>query len=230
MDTQLLPISKSVSNNQSDNLNATISNLINVRCKDELGLILKAFCELEHCPDNLLCFLIDKSNQRILFESDIMTSCHEKQSFQKNVLGAVGRKGLNDNNFKQEFSSLDNYCASYGLSLFYDRSASFYRIPRSTARFNEHIHSLKAITPYIHAAFNNIRYLSCSQPDIELSCRERQVIEWVAKGKTNKEIGMILYVSQFTIKNHIANIYAKLDVVNRAQAIEKAIRLNYLSY
>jgi DNA-binding CsgD family transcriptional regulator len=42
---------------------------------------------------------------------------------------------------------------------------------------------------------------------------------WVAKGKTNGEIGSILNVSSFTVKNHMQRIFKKLDVFNRAQAV-----------
>ncbi len=52
-----------------------------------------------------------------------------------------------------------------------------------------------------------------------LSGRERQIMEWVALGKTNPEIGSILSISEFTVKNHMKNIFGKLDVTNRAQAV-----------
>ncbi|MES2784442.1 MAG: XrtB/PEP-CTERM-associated transcriptional regulator EpsA [Pseudomonadota bacterium] len=52
-----------------------------------------------------------------------------------------------------------------------------------------------------------------------LSGRERQIMEWVAMGKTNPEIGSILSISEFTVKNHLKNIFSKLDVTNRAQAV-----------
>jgi DNA-binding CsgD family transcriptional regulator len=44
-------------------------------------------------------------------------------------------------------------------------------------------------------------------------------MEWVGKGKTNPEIGMILNISPFTVKNHLQRIFKKLDVMNRAQAV-----------
>lgn len=59
-----------------------------------------------------------------------------------------------------------------------------------------------------------------------LSERERQIMGWVAKGKTNPEIGCILRISEFTVKNHMKSIFSKLDVSNRAQAVAK---LNHLA-
>lgn len=58
-----------------------------------------------------------------------------------------------------------------------------------------------------------------------LSERERQIMAWVAMGKTNPEIGCILRISEFTVKNHMKSIFSKLDVSNRAQAVAKLTRL-----
>lgn len=52
-----------------------------------------------------------------------------------------------------------------------------------------------------------------------LSEREAGIMKWVAMGKTNGEIGSILDVSAFTVKNHMQRIFKKLDVMNRAQAV-----------
>jgi DNA-binding CsgD family transcriptional regulator len=46
----------------------------------------------------------------------------------------------------------------------------------------------------------------------------------VALGKTNPEIGCILRISEFTVKNHLKSIFTKLDVSNRAQAVAKLSR------
>ncbi|MDE2416598.1 MAG: transcriptional regulator EpsA [Burkholderiales bacterium] len=58
----------------------------------------------------------------------------------------------------------------------------------------------------------------CSDNEV-LSEREAEIMKWVAMGKTNGEIGSILNVSSFTIKNHMQRIFKKLDVFNRAQAV-----------
>ena len=58
-----------------------------------------------------------------------------------------------------------------------------------------------------------------------LSEREREIMVWVAMGKTNPEIGCILNISEFTVKNHMKSIFSKLDVTNRAQAVAKMTRM-----
>jgi DNA-binding CsgD family transcriptional regulator len=48
-----------------------------------------------------------------------------------------------------------------------------------------------------------------------------EVMLWIGRGKTNGEIGTILNVSAFTVKNHMQRIFKKLVVSNRAQAVAK---------
>jgi LuxR family transcriptional regulator, quorum-sensing system regulator SolR len=56
----------------------------------------------------------------------------------------------------------------------------------------------------------------------DLTFKEKEVLLWVMQGKTCWEVGTILSVSERTIKFHLHNIYTKLNVVNRAQAVTMA--------
>lgn len=58
----------------------------------------------------------------------------------------------------------------------------------------------------------------------KLTRREREVLQWIAAGKTSWEIGSILGVSERAINNVIADAMIKLDAVTRAQAVVNAIR------
>lgn len=60
-----------------------------------------------------------------------------------------------------------------------------------------------------------------------LSSREIDCIRWVAEGKTNWEIAMILGVSEKTVQHHLANARVKLNVVNKAQLAAESIRRGY---
>ena len=55
-----------------------------------------------------------------------------------------------------------------------------------------------------------------------LSPREAQVLDWVAQGKTNKEIGVILELSPRTVQKHLEHIYRKIYVETRTAAAAKA--------
>ncbi len=56
----------------------------------------------------------------------------------------------------------------------------------------------------------------------ELTSREREVLDLIAQGLSNPEIAAQLYLSPKTVRNHISNIFAKLQVADRAQAIVRA--------
>jgi ATP/maltotriose-dependent transcriptional regulator MalT len=55
-----------------------------------------------------------------------------------------------------------------------------------------------------------------------LSDREREVLELVAQGFQNVEVGHRLFISPKTVKTHLQNIYEKLDVSSRTEAVVKA--------
>jgi DNA-binding NarL/FixJ family response regulator len=59
----------------------------------------------------------------------------------------------------------------------------------------------------------------------ELSEREMQVLHYVVKGRSNKEIGAALFLSEATIKAHLKTLFVKLDVQDRTEAAINAVRL-----
>lgn len=59
-------------------------------------------------------------------------------------------------------------------------------------------------------------------PKASLSAREIQVLELVEAGRTNTEIASELFVSETTVKSHLAHIYTKLDSTSRTAAVSEA--------
>ena len=57
-----------------------------------------------------------------------------------------------------------------------------------------------------------------------LSGREREIAERVAEGRTNREIGSELFLSEKTVEGHLTRIFAKLGVDGRAEAAVHAVR------
>jgi two-component system, NarL family, response regulator DegU len=59
-----------------------------------------------------------------------------------------------------------------------------------------------------------------------LTAREIEVLNLIAEGMLNKEIAKELYISEKTVKNHVSNIFKKLDVADRTQAAIYAFKHN----
>lgn len=62
------------------------------------------------------------------------------------------------------------------------------------------------------------------KPDESLTSREIEVLELLARGYSNKELGRALFVSEGTVKSHLHHIYTKLRVDSRGAAIAHAVR------
>jgi ATP/maltotriose-dependent transcriptional regulator MalT len=62
-----------------------------------------------------------------------------------------------------------------------------------------------------------------------LTAREREVLELLAEGLSNRAIGAELEISDQTVKFHVASICAKLGAVNRTDAVRRALRLGLLA-
>lgn len=70
--------------------------------------------------------------------------------------------------------------------------------------------------------------IDAGEPRERLTPREMEVLRWVGEGKSNWEIGLILSISERTVKYHLGNIFRKLDVLNRSQAIASALKFGWL--
>jgi LuxR family maltose regulon positive regulatory protein len=93
----------------------------------------------------------------------------------------------------------------------------------------------RAVAQDLHASYA-LRLLNAMgetapapQPLIEpLSQRELEVLRWVAAGYSNQEIAHELVIAVSTVKKHVNNIYGKLEVGNRTQAVARATELELL--
>ncbi len=113
------------------------------------------------------------------------------------------------------------------------------RCARSDGRSRD---AMQLLLPCIDAAMRQVPLLPCAvapyglsscatyttpsvseagQGEPGMTSREMQIMQWVEMGKTNQEIGTILDISAFTVKNHLQRIFKKLDVYNRAQAVSR---------
>lgn len=61
-----------------------------------------------------------------------------------------------------------------------------------------------------------------------LTKRERQVLQLLAEGKSNKAVAESLYISEKTVKNHVSSVLQKMNVKDRTQAVVEAIRKGWV--
>jgi DNA-binding CsgD family transcriptional regulator len=80
---------------------------------------------------------------------------------------------------------------------------------------------LDTLRPHLVQLWRNAR-LRTPAPAGRLTPREREILAWVARGKTNREIAAELYLSPGTVRKHLDNVYAKLGVGSRAGAVARA--------
>lgn len=107
--------------------------------------------------------------------------------------------------------------------------------PGGDARREAYVAQL--LVPFLHAAWMRVRMnarTTSNEPPKStkrstVTSREQEILKWIYLGKSNFEIGTILGISPLTVKNHVQKILRKLNVVNRAQAVGKALDLRILS-
>ncbi|MCU7926976.1 MAG: helix-turn-helix transcriptional regulator [Candidatus Thiodiazotropha sp. (ex Dulcina madagascariensis)] len=86
------------------------------------------------------------------------------------------------------------------------------------------------LIPHFFAAFMKIfAHHRLHSSTCILTKRETEVLEWIKEGKSTSETGIILSITERTVKFHLSNIYKKLDTLNRPQAISKAIKLGLIT-
>jgi len=213
-----------------DNLSSTIRSTQNVGAPPELRLEISK-CLREFCPPTdfaLVLFTKTNFNPLIVINKGLSDKNmqdiiqHVRMAFDSktdletqiasSITGSIGcstiTHGINDND--RENFSLACYLGRYNIKPYRNL-------------FN-------LISPYFHIALENIRKseLVAASNDKILSRRESEILDWVSQGKTNGEIAFVLSISAHTVKNHMANILEKLNVRNRAHAVEKARSLKQI--
>lgn len=108
----------------------------------------------------------------------------------------------------------------------------FSRIPGEVGE--REIVLLKLLTPHLHLALvralttvQEFRRLASNSYEA-LSDRQKQILRWINEGKTNWEIAQILEMTEKNVKYHIEQIFSKLQVRSRTQAVAKALLLGLL--
>jgi len=178
--------------------------------------------------------LIEKKSKRILLTS-VFNSCSTLEPCLSHIIGsALSPEEYSDREIESLISTTGFESISYGFSILGVSKACILIFLRNktdtTGGYQNELFGLRLLMPHIYEAYFSyyIEQIKPDNPKKALSAREIEVLGWVADGKTNSEIAVICGISEFTVKNHLVKIFGKLNVVNRAQAIDIAKHLHYL--
>lgn len=95
----------------------------------------------------------------------------------------------------------------------------------------EHAYLLKILTPHLHLALSRVIVTVqefqgfVGKTGKPLSDRQSEILYWMHEGKTNWEIAKILELTELNVKYHVDQIFSKLDVRSRVNAVAKAHEL-----
>jgi transcriptional regulator EpsA len=146
------------------------------------------------------------------------------------------RKGL----FAQELGRVSaKQILAHGTHDAQGRASGFYAFVCAPGTLGpRHAYLARLVTPFLHSAWIRTEVNdrppghdpARSEEARKITTREEEILRWVSLGKSNIEIGTILGISPLTVKNHVQRVLRKLDVVNRAQAVGKALELRILRH
>ena len=80
---------------------------------------------------------------------------------------------------------------------------------------------LELLRPHLERVVDGFERCAALEADLPLTRREREILEWVERGKTNAEIAEILWLSPSTVRKHLENAYGKLGVRTRTAAVAR---------
>ena len=100
-----------------------------------------------------------------------------------------------------------------------------------TSDESEIIASIRTIAAGGHAVSDEIKRLMSENPPVpELTPRQLEILNSLSRGYSNAEIADVFGINEFTVREHVANIMAKLNASNRAEAVATALRRSLLKF
>ena len=178
-----------------------------------------------------------------LFRQDVSLVPHLIKSWQENHSQVVNCEAGNGGQFAgsalaRELTRLGaSHIVAHGTHDATGQLTSFFVFAcRPGAASARQAYYVELLVPFLHSAWvrTQVNWQAKGggvKPAVTglLTPREREILEWIYRGKSNIEVGMILKISPLTAKNHVQKILRKLGVLNRTQAVGKALALRILN-
>jgi NarL family two-component system response regulator LiaR len=100
-----------------------------------------------------------------------------------------------------------------------------------TSDESEIIASIRTVAAGGRAVSDEIKRLMAENPPVpELTPRQLEILNSLSRGYSNAEIAKVFGINEVTVREHVANIMAKLDASNRAEAVATALRKSLLKF
>jgi len=222
-----------------DNITLGLKNAKSIKSKENIALgyntLVDYYTKVNNYKKALNAYKIASS-----FKDSIVNEASQKNIISTQIEYETAKKDkkikelakdneVNQNEAKTNFKriiyiSVSSILVIVTLSvlLFLYRKNSDLELENKNSELQNYIHQIKELkdTANNNTAIKN-EDLTEKFNEFGLSKRETEVFNFISKGFSNDEIAEKMFVSKNTVKTHIKNIYIKLDVKNRIQAIKK---------
>lgn len=109
------------------------------------------------------------------------------------------------------------------------RMASYFSFSQVPGDDQTYLQLLEAISPHLHSALMKTASARNQKNLVDITEKELEILKWIAVGRTNKEIGLILDKSEMTVKNQVHTLLGKLGAGNRPEAVIRADKFGLLA-
>jgi len=157
------------------------------------------------------------------FALDLLNKLHDGLNFP--LLFDGSQAMFSQNEYQAIFPTTESKQVLVGRALMPDSSSYFFVLTSAQSKVDHHklAYLLDLTLPHIcmavvRANANDFALKGSPQAQFALSAREIEVLRRVAQGKSNQQIADLLFLSPFTVKNHIQNILKKMGAKNRLEA------------
>ncbi|MBF0416615.1 MAG: helix-turn-helix transcriptional regulator [Magnetococcales bacterium] len=133
------------------------------------------------------------------------------------------RIAIGSQEFRHSLTTLGKY-GEKGIIRLRSRNRKKIRINDMTSN----VQAVNVIFPFMHTKYIELKGWKPPGSFFELTERELECLRWAAAGKTSLETGVIMNITERTVKFHLVNAQKKLMSKNKTQAVARAILYNYL--